>query len=82
MPDNAERFRLAYEEGLRKAVIDHPDEYAFGVEDVPKVVFRMINTIRTGQGFNHAGYGLKNTCRLLGIKHTQTAIRAFLKDEG
>lgn len=76
----AERFCIAYDAGLRKAIVDHPDDYTYGAEDVPRVVFRMVNTIRTGQGFTNS-YGLKNACRALGIKPTKEAMVAFLKGE-
>lgn len=75
------KFREAYEAALRAACTEHPDEYAYPADEAPKVVERMMRAIEENK-FNHAGRALRATCKALGIKHTQKAIRAFVIPEG
>lgn len=75
------KFREAYELALRAACTEHPDEYAYPADEAPAVVDKMLRAIHENK-FNHAGRALRATCKALGIKHTQTAIKAFVIPEG
>lgn len=74
-----DQFMAVYTPALERAVIDHPDEYPWPVENVPVVAARMRAAIEKGT-YNHSGYAFKGACKALGIKHTRKAIAAFLED--
>jgi hypothetical protein len=66
-----------YAEQLAKAVAAHRIDYAYDVSQVPMVCERMRAAIERGS-FNKEGFAFKGTCKTLGIKHTYTAINAYL----
>lgn len=78
---NAERLALfgtVYRVELERAVVEHPEEYAWPVENVPTVAAKMLEAIREGS-FSKDGRAIKATCKAFGIKHTYTAINAWLE---
>ena len=76
-PGNLQAFCDVYEPALRDAVQQFPEEYAFPLADVALVVNRMRAAFERGS-YNHRGRAIKATCKKLGIKHTRTAIKAFI----
>jgi hypothetical protein len=74
---NLDTWVKTYEEQLLKAVREHPEEYAYGEDKVPSVAAKMAVAFEKGT-FNHDGRAIKATCRALGIKHTRTAIKAYI----
>lgn len=79
-PDRLAAFNAAYAIALKKAVVKYPDQYTWPVENLPVVVASMTLAIKMGC-YNHSGHGMRLACKALGIKHTRTAIEAFLKGE-
>lgn len=75
--ERLEQWMEAYTPNLRRAVTERPDEYAFGLEGVPRVADRMRAAFERGS-YNHDGHAIKWTCKALGIPHTRKAICAFL----
>lgn len=73
----AKKFGDLYLEKLTVAVQSHPEEYHYGVEQVPNVHQRMMDAVYKGT-FNKDSKAIKDTCKDLGIKHTYTAIREYL----
>lgn len=77
--ENFNKFAVAYEEGLTQAVKTKPEEYYYPVEEVPKVVEKMMKAIREEPKMvNYNGSGFKLTCKKLGIKNTRKAILEYL----
>jgi hypothetical protein len=76
-----ETFMVEYAKQLEKAVREHPEEYLWPIEHVPEVVARMREAIKTGT-YNKDSGAFKQTCKVLGIKHTYKAIAAFINKEG
>lgn len=74
------KWREAYLEGLTWAVKLYPQDYGYGLADVPRVHANMMESFIKGD-YNHDGRGIKRACRTLGIPHTRKAIEAFLKGE-
>lgn len=74
---NADRFRAAYIEKLTAAVQKHPDEYHYPTTEVPKVVDKMIPSLKKG-GAN-LGPATKAAARAVGIKPTIGSIRRYLE---
>lgn len=74
---NLEKFKVAYIECLAKVVTKDPDDYAYKIEEVPKVVAKMTKAILAGESVS-ISCGLKATARKLGIKSTMTAFREYL----
>lgn len=72
-----ERFEAIYRDELEAAVRDHPEEYTWPIERVPSVAQKMIAAIRNNT-YNKDGRAIKATCKRLGVKHTYTAIAAYL----
>ena len=70
-----------YEEQLKLVVQKYPDEYGYGLEAVPVVVKKMAVAFEKGD-YNLDGRAIKATCRVLGIKHTRTAINEYLRGSG
>ena len=82
-------FAEIYTEELRRAVEEHPDEYAWAHQDtvirgnlgdttlprktVEEVAERMLAAV-TENRFNHSGRAFKATCKRLGIPYTKKAI--------
>jgi hypothetical protein len=76
---NLDRFMAIYQPALREAVLTMaPQEYGFGVDEVPAVAARMRAAFERGS-YNHDGRAIRATCKALGFKHTRTAIEAFLR---
>ena len=70
-------FKDAYRDGLYQAFQSHPQDYGFAPEALPFVAAKMTEAIESGS-CNHDGRGFKNACKIVGIKHTRTAIEAFI----
>lgn len=79
-PAKLDTFCAHYGPNLERAVRERPDEYAFPIEEVPLVLGRMRAALERGS-YNHAGHALRWTCKALGMKHTRTAIEAYLRAE-
>ena len=77
---NFDTFAQVYTEELEKAVLKYPEEYVWPVENVPTVAAKMIQAFRAGT-YNKDSRAMKATCKRLNIKHTYTAINAYLKAE-
>jgi hypothetical protein len=77
---NKDRFAAAYERNLRKAVIEHPDEYSWPVENVAAVAAKMMAALERGSA-NKDGRAFRATCKELGIAYTYKAIQRFLQDD-
>lgn len=75
---NMATFLAIYQEELEKAVREHPEEYHFPIEQVPRVVARMAEAFER-KSYNKDGFALRGTCTRLGIKHTYAAINAFIQ---
>ena len=75
---NFDTFSQIYTEELGKAVLAYPEEYTWPVENVPTVAAKMIQAFRAGT-YNKDSRAIKATCKRLNIKHTYTAINAYLK---
>lgn len=78
--ENWTAFRQTYLEELRKAVTEHPEEYAFGLDAVDLVWQKMLEAVLNGT-FSKDGYAFKATCKKLKIKHTYKAIGQYLDEE-
>ncbi len=71
-------FMTVYTMALQKAKADHPEDYHWTPSaTVESVSAKMRAAFKDGT-FNHDGRAIRATCRVLGIKTTRTAIRAFL----
>jgi hypothetical protein len=75
---NKEMFFRTYAKELEAAVIDHGDEYRYGLEAVPAVVEKMRDAFEN-RTFNKDSRAIKSTCHLLGIKYTYKAIGEFIQ---
>lgn len=73
-----EEFGRVYSIELLQAVIDHPEEYSWPIENVPQVATKMLTAILQNN-FNKESRAIKATCKLLGIKHTYKAIDAYIR---
>ena len=72
-----ETFIKVYAEQLEKAVRERPEEYGWPFENVPAVVEKMKAAIKA-RTYNKDSRAFKGTCKILGIKHTYTAINHFI----
>lgn len=77
---NLDKFMEVYEQNLKKAVLEKPEEYRYPVEMVPRTAQAMRNAIEKNC-YNKDGFAFKWTCKHFGIKHTYQAINGFLKGE-
>ncbi len=83
--NNFVAFANAYREGLKLAVETHPSDYGWAAtgnpleiqERVDVVSAKMLAAVEFGE-YNHDGRGFKNACKIVGIKHTRSAIEAFI----
>lgn len=75
-------FRVVYGEELKRAVSEHPEEYAYGVERVPVVADRMVAALKAGNA-DVKSRAVKATCKRLGIKATVGSVQtaAILADQ-
>lgn len=93
MDSNTERFRAALEAAYVDLFANHPDYahhgrsqtlYGNGGSTVlaattpASLAARMTEGLRTGSA-HHGGEGIKRACKALNIKHTRTAITAYLR---
>jgi len=89
---NLERFARwseEYRQQLQAAVNAKPTEYAFRPEHAPQVAARILTSMAASGahnappmfGINKDGRAMKATCKALGLKHTYTAINAYLRGE-
>lgn len=75
-------FEVNYVSGLSDAVIAHPNDYLYPVQQVPKVAAKMMKAIReNANNVNYGSHGFRLTCKRLGIKHTKKAIIAYLRGD-
>jgi hypothetical protein len=73
-----EAFIVVYHDKLVECVQTMPDEYAYKVEDVPKVVEKMKKAF-VADSYNIQGSpAIRKTCKALGISYTRKAIKAFI----
>jgi hypothetical protein len=94
-PAKLAQFRAEYEKQLDIAVRNHPEEYPWAetmtvhgnvahntqpAKTVHEVADKMMAAIEYGS-YNHDGRAFKETCKVLGIKHTRKAINEFLNQE-
>ncbi len=77
-PTNYIRFERALQDAYVDLFVNDPDfAYAASRTTPELLAAKMTGGLRTG-GANHAGVGIKRACKAVGIKHTATAIRAWL----
>lgn len=72
-----DKFMVVYEEGLRYALANYPQEYAYSLDMVPTVLERMREAMQNGS-YHHVGRAFRYTTKKLGIPHTRKAIEEFL----
>lgn len=75
-----EDFMEVYSTELKRAIVEHPDEYAYPVDEAEVVVARMSAAIARGS-YNKDGRAFKATCKALGIAYTYSAINAYIRGE-
>lgn len=80
MQKQQELFFKVYYEQLAEAVANHPEEYAWNIEQLPEVFARMKAAILKGT-FNKDSRAIKATCKQLYLKHTYKEIKAYLFSE-
>jgi len=71
------KWLLTYEAQLKQAVIDKPQAYTYGLDEVPGVVAKMAAAFER-DSYNKDGEAIKRTCKALGISYTRTGINAYL----
>jgi transcriptional regulator with PAS, ATPase and Fis domain len=76
--DNLSEFMKIYKEELIKARLA---KYPWPKEVIDQAIEKMKLAI-INNTFNKHGYGLKNTCKRLGINHTYKAIKEYIKMRG
>ena len=77
---NRENFLKIYTVCLKNAVEQYPHEYAYGVDRVPEVAEKVVESLSKGHALLN-GRAMHDTCRELGIKFTTKAIKHFLNEE-
>jgi hypothetical protein len=75
---NPDKFFSEYYRQLEKAIVEHPEEYAFPVSQLQTVFDKMRIAIEGGSA-NKDSRAIKATCKTLRIKHTYTAIKEYLR---
>jgi hypothetical protein len=75
---NLRLFCDTYRYYLAKAHNDYPQEYCWPREQLQTVGDKMCAAIERGS-YNKDSRAFRDTCRELNIKHTYTAINAFIK---
>jgi hypothetical protein len=76
---NADKFFQEYARQLERALVEHPEEYQWPASELPNVLQKMCTAIERGTA-NKDSRAIKGTCKVLGIKHTYTAIRQYLAE--
>ena len=74
---NRVKFETTYRQQLEQAIKKYPEEYGYGVEEAGKVCVIMMDAIERGS-YNKDSRAIKNTCKILGIRYTYTAIREYI----
>lgn len=72
-------FLGIYSEELKRAREERPDEYAWPVDELPRVLKRMTDALIRGT-YNKDSIAIRRTCKRLGIKHTYQAINASIAE--
>lgn len=76
---NREKFRAALEEAYIYLFANDP-EYAYSASRItPALLAEKMTNAMIDNTANHEGAGFRRACKAVGIKHTRTAIRAYLK---
>ena len=78
---NRDRFLAVYRKKLAEAVAEHPDQYVWPIEELDPVMARMTAALDR-RSYNKDSTAIRNTCRVLRIKHTYTAINEFISEGG
>ena len=78
--NNLVLFCDTYRRNLTKARTEHPQEYPWPIEQLQTVADKMVAAIQRGS-FNKESRAFRDTCKELGIKHTYTAINAFINQQ-
>lgn len=78
MTPNRAKFREALEAAYTDLFVNDP-EYAYAASRMSpmELSHKMLNAMVNNTA-NHEGAGFRRACKAVGIKHTRTAIRAFL----
>ena len=76
-PGNFECFIEVFTQKLLRFLETHPQDYAYSKEQLPILMPRFRESIKTGN-FNKDGHAIKATCKELKIKHTYKAIKEFI----
>lgn len=71
-------FMAIYAAQLEASMRSFPDDYAYGLGELPKVLERMRSAVTRGS-FNKDSPAFRKTCKELGIKHTYKAIAEYLR---
>ena len=70
-------FLQAYAKCLESCITAHPENYSYGVDKVPVMVYRFLNAMKDGTYCND-GQAFRDACKVLGIKNTFKAVNAFM----
>ena len=76
---NREKFQNAYVLALTKAVQKHPEEYAYGMSEVPTVAASMTKALAENRAT--LGPAAKSAARACKISPTLKSVHAFLNEE-
>lgn len=76
---NPDKFFTEYRKQLEHAILTYPQNYAYPISQLGIVFEKMRIAIDAGS-FNKDSQAIKATCKTLGIKHTYSAIHAYLRD--
>jgi hypothetical protein len=78
---NRERFQTALEDAYVYLFANDPD-YAYSASRLtPAQLAEKMTISMLANTANHEGSGFRRACKAVGIKHTRTAIRAFLAED-
>ncbi len=80
MSTSYDLFYAVYVGNLRYQVETHPEQYRWPANEAPAVAVRTVYGLATGIA-NKDSAAIKAACKALGIKHTYTALRAYLTDK-
>jgi hypothetical protein len=81
MTTNQTRFRDALIDAYRDLFATDP-EYAYSASKMtPEGLADKMTASMIANTANHEGTGFRRACKVVGIKHTRRAIRAYLLDE-
>jgi hypothetical protein len=78
-PLPADRLRDIYQSALTKEVRKYPKQYSYGVEDVPKVVNKMLLGLSRGTANIKGSLVLRQIAKTLQIENTVEAWKVYLK---